>query len=331
MLRRVFTFVFGLTLLLQGCSPQAYYITVERNNNAGKVLINRDNIAVVACFDPYRLSSLGFSNDSLIMVNAATAVAEKTAQDRELVSGIDSISIIPIALNNKLYTQYADEPAAQVIYRSKTENSTVAKRLGNAKTLIIVENAGVDYKNPQNEIKVYETEEYGITFFCTPVNINLKVYDNILNNYVYGKEVKDTMQLELLSSGLTREQIVEMTESSLPQIAYRLGESVAAELTPQWIEESHLLVTYEDSKDWMKACRLAEEYKLKEAIDAFMPFTESNNPRRVSFAAYNIAVLCNILGQKELALKWITLSMERFKFKEAVSLYKQLHEGEPLP
>ncbi len=331
MLRRFFTFVLGLALLLQGCSPQAYYITVERNNNAGKVLINRDNIAVIACFDPCRPSSLGFSNDSLIMVNAAAAVAEKTAQDRELVSGIDSISIIPVALNSKLYTQYADEPAAQVIYRSKTENSSVAKRLGNAKTLIIVENAGVDYTNPQNEIKVYDSELYGITFFSTPVKLSLKVYDNILGSYVYGKEVKDTMQIELLSSSLAREQIVEMTEASLPQIAYRLGESAAAELTPQWIEESHLLVTYEDSKDWMNACRLAEEYKLKEAIDAFMPFTESNNPRRVSFAAYDIAVLCNILGQKELALKWITLSMKRFKFKEAVSLYKQLHEGEPLP
>lgn len=325
---RVFTFVFGLALLLQGCSPQAYYITVERNNNAGKVLINRDNIAVVACFDPHRPSSLGFSNDSLIMVNAAVAVAEKTAQDRELVSGIDSISLIPVALNSKLYAQYADDPAAQVIYRSKTENSTIAKRLGNAKTLIIVENAGVDYTNPQNEIKVYDSELYGITFFSTPVKISFKVYDNILGSYVYGKEVKDTMQLELQSSNLTREQIVEMTEASLSQIAYRLGESAAAELTPQWIEESHLLVTYKDSKEWMNACQLAEEYKLKEAIDAFMPFTESNNPRKVSFAAYDIAVLCNILGQKELALKWITLSMERFKFKEAVSLYKQLHKSE---
>ena len=321
MYRRVLIFVLGLVLLLQGCSPQAYYITVERNNNAGKVLINRDNIVVVACFNPTRQSSLGFSKDSIIMVNAASAVAVKTAQDRELVSGIDSISVIPVVLNNKLY---ADEPAAQVIYRSKTENSTVAKRLGNAKTLIIVENAGVDYKNPQNETKVYETDEYGTTFFFTPANISLKVYDNILNNYVYGKELKDTMQLELLSSNLTREQIVEMTEANLPQIAFRLGESVAAELTPQWIEESHLLVTYEDSKDWMNACRLADEYKLKEAIDAFMPFTESNNPRKVSFAAYDIAVLCNILGQKELALKWVTLSMERFKFREAVSLYKQL-------
>ncbi len=324
MLKRVFISVFVCTLLLQGCSPQAYYITVERNNNAGKVLINRDNVTVVACFNPYSPSSYGFSTDSLLMANAATAVAEKTVQDRELVPGIDSISIIPVVLNSKLYAQYAEDPAAQVIYRSKTENSVVAQRLGNAKTLIIVEKAGIDYKNPQNETRRYESEAYGVTFLFTPIDISLKVYDNILNSYVYGKELKDTMQLELLASGLTGEQIIEMTETSLPQIAYRLGEAVAAELTPQWIAESHLLVTYEDLKGWMDACRLADEYKMKEAIDAFMPFTLSNNPRRVSFAAYNIAVLCNILGQTELAYKWVTLSMERFKFKEAASLYNQL-------
>lgn len=323
MSRRVFSAVFGLALLLQGCAPQAYYITVERNNNAGKVLINRDNIAVVACFNPGRQSSLGFSKDSLIMVNAASAVAVKTAEDRELVSGIDSISVIPAVINGK---QYADEPAAQIIYREKNENSALARRLSNAKTLIIVENAGVDYTNPMNKTSVYETPEYSTTFFYVPVNICLKVYDNILDNYVYGKELKDTMQLELLSSNLTREQIVDMTGMSLGQIAYRLGESVAADLSPQWIEESHLLVTYEDSKEWMKACHLADEYRLKEAIDAFMPFTESNNPRKVSFAAYDIAVLCNIIGEKDLALKWVKLSMERFKFKEAVSLYRDLTE-----
>lgn len=323
MSRRGFSVFFGLVLLLQSCAPQAYYITVERNNNAGKVLINRDNIAVIACFNPGRQSSLGFSKDSLIMVNAARAVAIKTAQDRELSSGIDSISVIPAVINNK---QYADEPAAQIIYREKTENSALARRLSNAKTLIIVENAGVDYTNPLNEIINEETQFYVTTFFNVPVNISLKVYDNILDNYVYGKELRDTMQLEFPSGNLTMEEIVDLTGQSLPKIAYRLGESVAADLSPQWIEESHLLVTYEDSKEWMKACHLADEYKLKEAIDALMPLTESNNPRKVSFAAYNIAVLCNILGQKELAIKWVTLSMERFKFKEAASLYKDLTE-----
>ena len=55
-----------------------------------------------------------------------------------------------------------------------------------------------------------------------------------------------------------------------------------------------------------------------------MKLANDNNVKRAAFAAYNVAVGCEMLEQFDLALKWIDYSLDKYAFREAQDLKQHL-------
>ena len=83
-----------------------------------------------------------------------------------------------------------------------------------------------------------------------------------------------------------------------------------------------MIITYDDAPEWEEAYELAADFRWTEAIDKWMEVVESRNPKKSAFAAYNIAIGCEMVERFDLALKWLDYSLEIYPIKE-VKLFRE--------
>ena len=68
----------------------------------------------------------------------------------------------------------------------------------------------------------------------------------------------------------------------------------------------------------------AMDFNWCEAIKLWMPLTKSESPKKAAFAAYNIAVACEMSGNLALAKEWINFSLNKHKFQYAIDYSNSL-------
>ena len=108
-----------------------------------------------------------------------------------------------------------------------------------------------------------------------------------------------------------------------PEISEKIGEKLASVISRQWETKTIMLINYSSNGDWNNAYRLAvDNFDWQRAINIWMPYTKSENPRKASFAAYNIAVGCRMIGNPKLALEWVNFAEKQFNFRELQLLKK---------
>lgn len=86
-----------------------------------------------------------------------------------------------------------------------------------------------------------------------------------------------------------------------------VGRKSAASFVSDWKEESFVFLYY-DTAGWTKAATAAYEYRWHDAIEQWMKLLDTGNMEKRSCAEYNIASACYLLGDYELALKWLDQS-----------------------
>jgi hypothetical protein len=75
---------------------------------------------------------------------------------------------------------------------------------------------------------------------------------------------------------------------------------------------------------WYKALEHAIMFEWEEARDIWLALTKSRkNQKMISFAAYNLAVASEMLGQIELAGEWLDLSKQYLHIPE-ITHYRQM-------
>lgn len=94
--------------------------------------------------------------------------------------------------------------------------------------------------------------------------------------------------------------------------AETVGTQATGKFLSQWQKESFYIVYYEQA-EWERAATLAYNYEWKDAVDLWMKlYTKAldvrHHAQRRSCAAYNIGLGCFMLGQNELALRWLDRS-----------------------
>ena len=88
---------------------------------------------------------------------------------------------------------------------------------------------------------------------------------------------------------------------------YDAGRTVANSFKSQWKTESYSLAYY-DAEKWYLPLDKAEAYDWKGAMDLWIDMLKTNDPMKRSCAEYNIAVACYMLGDYDLASKWLDRS-----------------------
>lgn len=158
-----------------------------------------------------------------------------------------------------------------------------------------------------------------------PANARLTIYDAIADTTIFQSAITDSIKFRIPEEyAYSKQSIQEFVDKCDSLIFAALGECIASKVCENWTEEEWMLIDYPDESSWHKAYQHAMDFKWEEAIKEWMPMTEDQNSEKASFAAFNIAVACQMLGNTDLAENWITYARSRYDFEQAGQLHKYL-------
>ena len=131
-------------------------------------------------------------------------------------------------------------------------------------------------------------------------------------------------QPEVFSDGrLTHDQLKEKAYEILAEEGWAAGELVGASFASQWKTEGFSVI-YFDSAKWIAALEKADNLDWKAAMDIWFGLLDSKDVLKRSGAAYNIALACYMLGDKDLAASWLDLSDSESELPLSASLRKRI-------
>lgn len=131
-------------------------------------------------------------------------------------------------------------------------------------------------------------------------------------------------QPEVFSDGsLTYDQLKEKAYEALAEEGWAAGELVGASFASQWKVEGFSVI-YFDSSKWIEALEKADSLDWKAAMDIWFGLLDSKDVLKRSCAAYNIALACYMLGDKDLAANWLDLSDSESELPLSASLRKRI-------
>ena len=164
------------------------------------------------------------------------------------------------------------------------------------------------------------------------VDPNMSSSNSLIIDLPYAVTVScyDGMKDTLLHKKRMREIITASTKSvAIPAsaIAREIGKRSLRQVMGNWVEVTWPLMWYPDEKMWGELIKKVRDFKFKEAIDGWMkyysePANGSEKAKEMcACAAHNIAVCCELSGERELAKEWA---------KYAVAMYPSLDAAKRL-
>lgn len=117
--------------------------------------------------------------------------------------------------------------------------------------------------------------------------------------------------------------LVRKAVASLPEVGFEVGRILSESFVSQWKHEQYSVV-YFDGQKWYDALNYADQYYWKEAMDKWLDLLDTNDQLKRACAAYNIALSCYMLGDYDLASKWLDRSDEDNKIPVSDALRKRI-------
>ena len=153
--------------------------------------------------------------------------------------------------------------------------------------------------------------------------MNLYAYDSMGKiDTVYTWSGSRTLNAAVSTDAYTDPK--EKAWGALSMQGQKIGEMSSRIFMPEWKAEQYTFIYFE-SDGWDAASQAAYSYKWKEAIEEWMKLLETNNTLKRSCAEFNIATACYMLGDNELALKWLDRSDEDYPVSLSSGLRKKIN------
>lgn len=158
-----------------------------------------------------------------------------------------------------------------------------------------------------------------------PTKAHLTIYDAIADTTLFQSAITDSIKFRIPDEyAYSTQSVQEYVDKCDSLIFAAFGNRLASKVCENWIEEEWMLIDYPQESAWHTAYKHAMDFKWEDAIKEWMPMTEDQNSEKASFAAFNIAVACQMLGNTDLAENWITYARSRYDFEQAGQLHKYL-------
>lgn len=171
--------------------------------------------------------------------------------------------------------------------------------------------SATDYANRDSLLTLLIKTGADLVFLLDKVTLQSSTVSFILKCYD-GMNQADKVQL------FSGNSVLDSTNGS------ETGKEIASAFEPQWKHEQYSLY-YFDSDDWYDAIVKAESFDWKGAMDIWLKLIQSNNVLKRSCASYNIATACYMLGDYELAGKWLDTSEKEADLIVAEGLRKRIN------
>lgn len=143
-----------------------------------------------------------------------------------------------------------------------------------------------------------------------PLTVRLYAYDsmNKTDSVQVFKGTTTADQLVFFPNDAKDTDVQAKIWKGMAPIGEDTGKRSACNFLSTWKNEEFTLVYYETPEAWSNGAQAAYEYRWKDAITAWMTVLDANNPEKRACAEYNIATACYMLGNMDLATKWLDQS-----------------------
>ena len=285
---------------LQSCDPQAFSMNVEmRYPSSSGMSIDGKSVAVVYLNEDS-------AKDSVF--NECLANGFASAIEKNYFNGAEAVNL------------YKMPKVGGGVY-------------SNADTLInLIVDTGCDivflFDAPEFgnvQIKEQKTSTSGTYYpVSVPVAIKLYGFDSLSGSDTVRVWTGTRMLSANMEASLGRQAAADSLWNRIGSSAENLGEVSARTFAPVWKEETYTFIYYESPEPWLAAAQYASDYKWNEAMKVWISLLDTNNPMKRSCAEYNIATACFLMGDNELALKWLNSSDEDYPISLSKALRKRI-------
>lgn len=285
---------------LQSCDPQAFSMNVEmRYPSSSGMSIDGKSIAVVYLNEDS-------AKDSVF--NECLANGFASAIEKNYFNGAEAVNL------------YKMPKVGGGVY-------------SNADTLInLIVDTGCDivflFDAPEFgnvQIKEQKTSTSGTYYpVSVPVAIKLYGFDSLSGSDTVRVWTGTRMLSANMEASLGRQAAADSLWNRIGSSAENLGEVSARTFAPVWKEENYTFIYYESPEAWLTAAQYASDYKWNEAMKVWISLLDTNNTMKRSCAEYNIATACFLMGDNELALKWLNSSDEDYPISLSKALRKRI-------
>ena len=151
-------------------------------------------------------------------------------------------------------------------------------------------------------------QDGGNKFYATfPISVSLFVYNSMdkSDSVKVFKGTTTTRETVFAAQNTSEDEMERSLWKSMEAIGDRTGKRSAENFLSTWKSEAYNLIYYDAPEAWSKAAQAAYEYRWQEAITIWMSLLNTQNLEKRSYAAYNIAVACYIVGDLNLASEWL--------------------------
>ena len=285
---------------LQSCDPQAFSMNVEmRYPSSSGMSIDGKSVAVVYLNEDS-------AKDSVF--NECLANGFASAIEKNYFNGAEAVNL------------YKMPKVGGGVY-------------SNADTLInLIVDTGCDivflFDAPEFgnvQIKEQKTSTSGTYYpVSVPVAVKLYGFDSLSGSDTVRVWTGTRMLSANMEASLGRQAAADSLWNRIGSSAENLGEVSARTFAPVWKEETYTFIYYESPEAWLTAAQYASDYKWNEAMKVWISLLDTNNPMKRSCAEYNIATACFLMGDNELALKWLNSSDEDYPISLSKTLLKRI-------
>lgn len=285
---------------LQSCDPQAFSMNVEmRYPSSSGMSIDGKSVAVVYLNEDS-------AKDSVF--NECLANGFASAIEKNYFNGAEAVNL------------YKMPKVGGGVY-------------SNADTLInLIVDTGCDivflFDAPEFgnvQIKEQKTSTSGTYYpVSVPVAIKLYGFDSLSGSDTVRVWTGTRMLSANMEASLGRQAAADSLWNRIGSSAENLGEVSARTFAPVWKEETYSFIYYESPEAWLTAAQYASDYKWNEAMKVWISLLDTNNTMKRSCAEYNIATACFLMGDNELALKWLNSSDEDYPISLSKTLLKRI-------
>ena len=285
---------------LQSCDPQAFSMNVEmRYPSSSGMSIDGKSVAVVYLNEDS-------AKDSVF--NECLANGFASAIEKNYFNGAEAVNL------------YKMPKVGGGVY-------------SNADTLInLIVDTGCDivflFDAPEFgnvQIKEQKTSTSGTYYpVSVPVAVKLYGFDSLSGSDTVRVWTGTRMLSANMEASLGRQAAADSLWNRIGSSAENLGEVSARTFAPVWKEETYTFIYYESPEPWLAAAQYASDYKWNEAMKVWISLLDTNNPMKRSCAEYNIATSCFLMGDNELALKWLNSSDEDYPISLSKTLRKRI-------
>ena len=266
------------------CGPSVYTVDVElRTPSSSGMDLSGKSMSVVFVDNSSK-------EDSLFAANVAQSFA--AALDQDYFGGDSLVGVYSIRPSGNAYTH---------------RDSVIS--------LVMETGSDVLFLFDKPEFGSPELSDFGndgtkpVVSGIYPFKLNLYVYDTMdpADTVRHFSENCKAEAYFYADRNASRAELVKELKANLTAEALKTGKKTGQEFVSQWKMETYPFFVF-DSQIWYDTAYMTGEYKWREAIETWMSLLDTENMQKRACLEYNIAGACYMMGEYELAMKWITMS-----------------------